>query len=164
MIICIVGIAILGLDVGFRNNDMHPVSVFFHFGVFYFIGLVGTRAIFKLLDDMFNTRKNENTPNILVYGGDDYGGVIVDWFKNQEPPDYLVTGIIVDDKRLVGCQIHGVKIVGTVLDVGKLIKKFNIVGVVVSDKKEFQHVEMIKKACENNNCWVKYMIFELKNV
>ncbi len=99
-----------------------------------FIG--GVRFLMRLIAENFKSN-NLVVPNlvnkrVLIIGAGDAGALVVR--ELQKNPDLNLTaiGFLDDNKSKLGQQIHGVQVLGTVEDVGKVVESKHIDEVIIA--------------------------------
>ncbi|HEX4347059.1 MAG TPA: nucleoside-diphosphate sugar epimerase/dehydratase [Vicinamibacterales bacterium] len=97
----------------------YPRSVFFIDGIVLVCLLGGVRLARRTYRE-FN--RLENAKRILVYGAGDAGELIVRDILNNRLYNWDVIGFIDDDAAKVGRRIHGVKVLGTGVDLDRIVK------------------------------------------
>ena len=107
------GLVTLMLRVGWLPRSIYAIDTLLLVALF-----AGVRAARRIVHDRgdFQSRKR-----ILIFGAGDAGEMIVRDMKHNPYYGYTPIGFIDDDLAKVGRRIHGVRVLGTRVDVGKVM-------------------------------------------
>ncbi|PWT71660.1 MAG: hypothetical protein C5B60_10650 [Chloroflexi bacterium] len=93
----------------------HSRSAYVIFGLLAFLGIVGSRLSFRLLDSVFAHNKSDAKDNgrklILIYGAARAGKILHDEItSNPDLKGYVVIGFVDDDPDLTGRRLCGIPV------------------------------------------------------
>jgi len=72
--------------------------------------------------------------------------------------NYLPVGILADDSLLTGRRIHGIEVLGTFSEIGKILKERAINGVIITEYLDsIEQLNSVKEICKANQCWIKVL-------
>lgn len=94
--------------------------------------LGGTRLLYRWLINhcRYGTRKGRR---VLVVGAGQAADLLLrEVAKNTAATTYNIVAIVDDDLNKVGCELHGVRIVGTLNDISNCISKYNIELIIIA--------------------------------
>lgn len=119
------GTLLLALVVFLVTRMQHvPRSVFILYPMLL-AGLVGgPRFLYRLFKD--RKFKAEEAKRVLVVGAGSAGEMLVRDLLRNEPRRYEPIAFVDDDRRKLGKEIHGVRVVGTTEEIGELARRLMI--------------------------------------
>ena len=99
-----------------------------------FIG--GVRFLMRLIAENFKSN-NLAVPNlvnkrVLIIGAGDAGALVVRELQKNPDLNLTAVGFLDDNKSKMGQQIHGVQVLGTVEDVGKVVESKHVDEVIIA--------------------------------
>jgi len=100
----------------------------------FFIG--GVRFLMRLIAENFKSN-NLAVPNlinkrVLIIGAGDAGALVVRELQKNPDLNLTAVGFLDDNKSKLGQQIHGVQVLGTVEDVGKVVESKHVDEVIIA--------------------------------
>lgn len=105
-------------------------------GVLLFVGLAGSRVFFRLLRaQIARYRTPADAKRVLIYGAGDGGELLVRELRNNQELGLVPVGFIDDDPNKQGRMIHGVRVLGPVERLEKVLKLQAVDEVLVSTLK-----------------------------
>jgi len=139
-------------------NDF-PSKIILFFGVFLFLSLSTSRSSFKFLDLLFSASQNRiGKERVIIYGASDFGEMAIRWIQMNPRFNYLPVGILADDSLLTGRRIHGIEVLGTFSEIGKILKERAINGVIITEYLDsIEQLNSVKEICKANQCWIKVL-------
>jgi len=167
-ILIIIAIPLIFVDA---NYD---IVLFVLFTLLLFIGLTATRSSFRILDmasirlqyrQPISSREDGEINNgvsrsqrVLIVGAGAPGEIALRWMQADPQLKYTPVGYLVDDPYFVGRTIHGVRVLGVKEQIGEVIDKHRIDGVILtSGEGERGDSEALSKVCNNAGCWIRQM-------
>lgn len=92
------------------------------------IGIVVTRMCYYLLLQAFAHSKNEELPKkkLLIVGAGECGNKLVNEIAIGDDAKYTVVGFVDDNSEKIGRNIGGVKVIGPVKDIPKIVEKYGV--------------------------------------
>jgi len=146
-------------------SKQYPGEVFILFTIFLIIGLAGSRSSFLILDRIYSRQfSGVEKQNILLYGAEDAGEIALRWILRNPAIGYNVVGFVDDDRLKWGSNIHGVKILGDVENLGQFIREKQVNGVIATTEILLDSLagEKLKNACQTNSVWVRVLRLEFE--
>jgi len=112
----------------------HPRSIFIIDWLLLIIALSGTRFTIRLTRPIRSLQKNGNSrrKKVLVVGAGDAGEMIAREIVFRYSHNYEVVGLIDDDPKKHGKQIHGVPVLGSGPDIPAIVKERNIEEIIIA--------------------------------
>ena len=105
--------------------------VFALYGVLLFLGMVGTRASFRLIGD-FVLRRRQTGQRLAIYGAGDGGALAVRELLAHPTITYRVVGFIDDDPLKKRLRLHGFPVLGGHDHLTAMIENREVDAVVIS--------------------------------
>lgn len=130
-------------------NDIHlPIQSYIIYLLLVFILLSGSRLIFRGLRDhrlYFSQNKR-----ILIVGAGSAGEALIrDLSRSRSKDKYLPVAIVDDDKAKHGCEVRGIRVLGSCNDIPKIVKKNNIELILIAiPSASAKRMRQIVKYCE----------------
>ena len=112
----------------------HPRSIFIIDWLLLIIALSGTRFTIRLTRPIRSRQKNGNgrRKKVLVVGAGDAGEMIAREMVYRYSHNYEVVGLIDEDPKKHGKQIHGVPVLGSGPDIPAIVKERNIEEIIIA--------------------------------
>ena len=109
-----------------------PRSTLFvtYFFVFLFCG--GIRLAKRIYLEIFSRRGKEEKERTLIVGAGDAGEQILRGILNSKISPYLPVGFVDDNPAKQGILIHGLKVLGKIQDLPKVVKNEKVQGLIVA--------------------------------
>ena len=146
-------------------NQHFPGEVFILFTTFLIISLAGSRSSFLILDRLYSKQfSGVGKQNILLYGAEDAGEIALRWILRNPAIGYNVVGFVDDDRLKWGSNIHGVKILGDVENLGQFIREKKVNGVIATTEILLASPagEKLRTTCQDNSVWVRVLRLEFE--
>lgn len=135
------------------------------FAVFLFLGLAASRLSFRLLDRISKKHTLSVRKPVLILGAGDRGEMAVRWIQMNPDLDYRPIGYLDVDPFIVGRQIHGIPVLGTLTQLEAVLHREAVAGVILAgadlDSTESQ---MLYQTCQSHGCWVRTLKLEFEEV
>lgn len=154
-----------------QNIDL---VVFILFSIFLFLGLLATRASFRVLDmasvrlqykqpvtrnvllPKTYDRRDESVDRILIIGAGKLGELALRWIQVNPQMNIIPIGFVDNDPILVNREIHGVAVLGQINDLPRLIGENFIDGILISDVEKLHgQLNEFVSDCSKLGCWVR---------
>ncbi|MBI5447792.1 MAG: polysaccharide biosynthesis protein [Gammaproteobacteria bacterium] len=117
------GTAVIFLMLSYKQSSISPATLVIYALLLTFL-LSGTRVLFRLLRDYFCSIKQHE--KVLIVGAGSVGESIArDLLRLRHQP-YRAAAFVDDDVKKLGCEIHGVRVVGFCQDIPTLVKTLHI--------------------------------------
>jgi FlaA1/EpsC-like NDP-sugar epimerase len=154
--------------VPWGNRAIIPIGIILSFGMLSFLGLVGVRVVRRALserDEVSHRARasRDAVPTMLIGAG--RAGVLVAKEINSRPDIGIVAvGFLDDDPVKVGMLIHGIPVLGTTADVGRLCEKHGARQVLIAmASAPGKDIRRIVELCEQHSVPVKVVpgLFEI---
>ena len=116
----------LAIFTGFPRSTLF-ISYFF---IFFLCG--GIRFFKRLYFQIFPKREKEEKERTLIVGAGDAGEQILRSILTSKISPYLPVGFIDDNLAKQGALIHGVKVLGKISDIPRLVQEKKIEGLIVA--------------------------------
>ncbi len=100
-------------------------AVFIIDGTLLFLMVSGARLIEPLLNEWVG-QSGERGTQVLIVGAGDTGELLLQQLKLQPQTRHRVMGFLDDDPSIQGRAIHGIPILGTRRDLGRIVKAYGI--------------------------------------
>ena len=126
---------------GFPRSTLF-VSYFF---IFIFSG--GIRFAKRIYLEIFASKKQGSREKVLIVGAGNAGEQILRSIFNFKNTSYLPIGFVDDSIAKQGISIHGLKVLGKIQDIPKIVQKEKIEGLIIALPSA--GVQIIKQAVEN---------------
>lgn len=109
-----------------------PRSILFisYFLIFLFCG--GFRFSKKIYFHLFKTGNKQEKSRALIVGAGDAGEQILRSIINLDTSPYLPVGFVDDNKFKQGNIIHGIKVLGTIDDIPRIIEKHQVEEMIIA--------------------------------
>jgi UDP-GlcNAc:undecaprenyl-phosphate GlcNAc-1-phosphate transferase len=105
-------------------------------GVLLFLGVAGSRIVFRLLRTwMLRFHQTPDAKRVLIYGAGDGGELLLRELLNNRDLGLLPVGFVDDDPQKQGRMIHGVKVLGPLDKLEELAGREKVEQLVVSTSK-----------------------------
>lgn len=105
----------------------HPLSLEFLIilSLLLFVMLSGTRLVYRFVKDY--RKEDTDAKRVLIVGAGNAGeSIIRELFRGTVAYSYHPVGIVDDDVTRLGCDIHGVRVLGTCVAIPQLIEEHEI--------------------------------------
>ena len=130
--------------------------LFILLGLYLFMGLAASRSSFKLLDQLILRQTRITDERVIIYGAGDTGEMALRWiFMN---PDLKIrpVGFIDDDPLKSGRYIHGVRVIGSSLELDNLLDSQQIQGVIIAQATpDADRVNAAISMAKRHGCWAR---------
>jgi FlaA1/EpsC-like NDP-sugar epimerase len=138
-------------------------AVFLIDGMLLFIAISGSRLIEPLLNEWLN-HLEDKAQRVLIIGAGDTGELILRQLKMNKAGDRRAAAFLDDDPTLQGNRIHGVPILGSRRDLGRVVQEMGISEIFIAiEHPPKDLVDQIKSYCEENGLRWKLAIAPASN-
>ncbi|MBU1852660.1 MAG: hypothetical protein KJ957_01280, partial [Candidatus Omnitrophica bacterium] len=96
-----------------------------------FVFIAGARVLERIYKEIFD-QASLNGKNVLIYGAGDAGESILREIKNNKLLQYKPVGFLDDDKEKIGRRIHGVSVLGSRVDVSRILKHKDVNEIILA--------------------------------
>lgn len=107
------------------SNNQLPLRIFIVYGLLSLVLLSASRLLFRLLRD-YRTRVTHGKRVLIVGAGNAGEGIVRDLSRSLSIYKYLPVAIVDDDTSRHGCDVHGVRVLGSCQDIPALVTKHGI--------------------------------------
>jgi UDP-GlcNAc:undecaprenyl-phosphate/decaprenyl-phosphate GlcNAc-1-phosphate transferase len=148
------------------SREQYPPEIFLLFAVFLFLGLAVSRSSFRLLDQISGRQAHTAEERVLIIGASDSGEMALRWIRMNPQLKYEPVGFIDTDPLMVGRQIHGVEVLGDLRQLGNILERSHINGVILTATNfEGDNLrQTVLTTCQNRGCWVRNLRLEFEPV
>lgn len=141
--------SILFLTLVFRFRE-YSRAVFFIDWLLLFFLIMGSRFLFRIMDEFFDRIVIEGK-KVLIFGAGDMGELVIREIKRNKALGYLVVGFVDDDPKKTGMRIHGVPVLGGRRILGKLIPSKGIEELIIAvTKPQPGEIDDVIAMCQEN--------------
>ena len=112
------------------------------------------------MNSMKNDYQHVNTPltKVLIIGAGDAGEKILREIMDNNTLNYNVVGFVDDDVEKQGLTIHGIRVLGTVERLPKILKRFSIQQILIAvPSAKGDQIRHIVDACQKCNTSYKIL-------
>lgn len=143
------------MGVSVWAEDFHGLTLLLY-GIFLFLGLTFTRSSFKVLDLFFQKRFRQDGERVLIIGAGDAGEMTLRWIGLNPQYRYQPVGILDSDPILIGRQIHGVPVLGSIEKLPTILEYSHAAGVILAfTLDESPWTAEIFRICQEQGRWVR---------
>lgn len=146
-------ITILGVFIFYRLEAV-PRSILVLYPLFLFLGLSAPRLVYRWVKDqhLYSSQSQSNGKRVLLVGAGQAGEMLVrDMRRNDE---YMPVGFLDDSSQKIGRDIHGVRVLGAIEEIGNILPAYKIELVIVC----IRNIDAIKMRNILKLCNVKNII------
>lgn len=111
--------------------DTLSISVFLIDWLLMACAAAGVRLGFRALRQFIAAHRQAGK-RVLLYGAGDAGALTLREFRHNPELDYLPVGFIDDDPLKHGMTIHGVSVLGSFGDLGRIIKEYRPAAIIIA--------------------------------
>jgi UDP-GlcNAc:undecaprenyl-phosphate GlcNAc-1-phosphate transferase len=157
---------ILGLADMLPWAEQFAPAILLLFGVFLFLGLIATRASFRVIELFSPRQKQVEGERVLIYGAGDSGEMALRWILMNPQLDFRPIGLLNDSPYMAGRQIHRVEVLGGLDQLEEILDQYQVRGVVYAGGEADQDpgLSRLFDTCQRYGCWVRKMRVEFENV
>lgn len=146
---------LLGIAILFSRDFPHfiglPRSVFFISYFLVFILCSGLRISKRIFLIVIGDNKNTEKERTLIVGAGDAGEQILRSINSSSDSPYFPIALVDDSNMKQGVTMHGLKVVGKIVDIPKIVKEKDIKQLIIAlpsvgNKKIREAVDLAKKA------------------
>lgn len=128
------------------------------FALFLFLGMAASRSSFRFLDRVAMKRSRSTEQPVLIVGAGDAGEMAVRWILMNPDLNYRPVGYLDDDPYISGRQIHGVPVLGGLLQLEDILVRYRITGVILAGVQPGSiNQGSLYQACRAHGCWVRML-------
>lgn len=125
-------------------------AVFVIDGLLLFVTISGARVAERLINEWITASVPDTIPALIV-GAGDTGELLLRHFKQTSPPKYRVVGFLDDDLLKGGVRIHGIPVLGSRQNLGRIVQQHQVRGVFIAMRRPPEDlVRQIQGYCEEN--------------
>jgi UDP-GlcNAc:undecaprenyl-phosphate/decaprenyl-phosphate GlcNAc-1-phosphate transferase len=125
-------ILVVALPFVVRNVVVIPRSVLVIDWLVFTLLLVGSRVSFAALNDTFARLQSRRMPHVLVVGAGDVGEIVLRSLIRSRPAAYRAIGFIDPDPNNRNRSMHGVRVLGTLNDLERVVLEHDVDLVVLA--------------------------------
>lgn len=126
-------------------------AVFIIDGMLLFMAVSGSRLVEPLLNEWLSHTEGRTRP-VLIVGAGDTGELILRQLKVERGGNRRVIAFLDDDPAKLGDRIHGIPILGSRRDLGRIVQEFQIAEVFIAIRRPPEDlVRQIRGYCEENS-------------
>lgn len=139
---------------------------FFFFGLFLFIGLVGSRSSFRIFKFLFSDQVVGKFEKVLIVGADDAGEVTLRYLQHQPGLHYKVVGFYDVNPMLRGREIHSHQVFNDLDQLNRYLQKTNINGIIFSPgfNRDSETGKELESLCKEKNYWRKQLSVGMQDI
>ncbi|MEX0721765.1 MAG: hypothetical protein WD059_13915 [Balneolaceae bacterium] len=133
---------------------------------FYFLLTLtlGVRIAYRALSYLFN-REKKTGENVLIYGANDNGAMILHKINNTSKSNLKVLGFLDEDPNLEGKFINGYPILGGHWQLAKTLRKTNVDSIFICDQSiKPENFKRLREQAKLNDIKIKRLEVSLKNI
>ena len=101
-----------------------PRSVLVLYPILLLLGLGGTRLLYRVVKDRHMSFTNPGSARALVVGAGRAGELLIRDLRRHGP--FLPVALVDDDKAKQGHEVQGVRVRGTLADIARLVRAYDI--------------------------------------
>ncbi len=147
----VVGVSVTLLLAFIINRlEIVPRSIFVLYPLFLFLGLSVPRLVYRWVKDRHLYLSRPTGKHVLLIGAGRAGEMLVRDMKRND--EYVPIGFLDDSISKIGREIHGVRVLDSVMNIGKVLSSYNVELVIVSIRNVNAEVmRNILKSCNAKN-------------
>ncbi len=147
----------------FRSSG-YSSGLIFLFITFLFLGLLGSRSSFRILDQIYGwqAKGQQGEVRVLIYGAGDVGEIALRWILQNPQLGYRVVGFLDNDNFLWGRRIHGVNVMGGAADLAEILRREPVEGVILATTDEPSLSAEISSQFRSHGLWVRSLRLEFE--
>ena len=107
-------------------------SLYFETWIIFTFLLIVSRFLMFLNRMKGITRSDANSENVLIYGAGESGVLLVKESRINPNFPYRIVGFLDDNPNKKGGKVYGIKVLGGLEDVGKIIEKNDVSKIIIS--------------------------------
>jgi UDP-GlcNAc:undecaprenyl-phosphate GlcNAc-1-phosphate transferase len=112
------------------------------------LGVAASRVSFRVLRTWLVRRRPLVGRRVLIYGAGDGGELLVRELQNNPTLNMVAVAFVDDDPQKTGRMIHGVPVVGSGQDVGRILPGLRVEEILFSTSKvEAERWELVARTC-----------------
>jgi FlaA1/EpsC-like NDP-sugar epimerase len=131
-----------------------PLSIILMDTALAFSGLLAVRVLRRFLYELYESRRISPTKHrlkpksTLLVGAGRTGATLVKELASKPESGILIKGFVDDDKQKIGSSVIGIKVLGTINDLPRLVEELNIEQVIITiDQSEGKQIRRILETC-----------------
>lgn len=150
-----VGLSMLAILLVWRFEN-YSRTVFIIYAIILFILMALSRYTYKSFDYLFKRSNGVEYKKVIIYGAGDSGEFAINEILNNEQLRLTPVGLIDDDHRKHGRDIHGYPIIGGLDALEDIIKSRHIDEIIISTPKiKEDKIKKVKQICDQNGISLK---------
>ena len=115
----------------FLNLDTKS-SLYFEIWIIFTFLLIVSRFLMFLTRMKGITKRDINSENVLIYGAGEAGVLLVKESRINPNFSYRIVGFLDDNPNKKGGKVYGLKVLGGLEDVEKIIEKYDVSKIIIS--------------------------------
>ena len=116
----------------FMGLPSYPRSVFIIDWFILIIALGGSRIGFKIMAEKLRKLDQKQKKNVLIIGAEDSGEQLVREFIKRPELGYKPVGFLDNQPSKIGLRIHGVKVMGRIRDLPRIVRLRKVDEVIIA--------------------------------
>ena len=155
---------VLGLMFLVFAEQANIAGLVFLFAVFLFLGLMGSRSSFRVLDQIYGwqAKGDGDEARVLIDGAGDLGELALRWILSNPEIGYRVVGFLDEDAFMRGRRIHGVRVVGGREGLATLAQDLDIAGVITTQTVSSDST--LVQDCQQAGLWVRALKLDFDRI
>ena len=143
------GITLLSVFIIYRLEAV-PRSILVLYPLFLFLGLSAPRLVYRWIKDKHLYLSQSKGKRVLLVGAGQAGEMLVRDMRRKD--EYLPIGFLDDSSQKIGRDIHGVRVLDGIANIGKVLKAYEIELVIVCIRNiDATKMRNILKSCNSKN-------------
>ena len=145
-------------------HEAYPRGLVIWFGLSLFVLLAASRSSFKILDMVYGRQARSQEERILIIGAGDAGEMAVRWLLMNPSIGYRPVGFLDSNAYNSGRQIHGVSILGDLSQIGEIIERKHVDGILLTRDPGLteEAIERLVEVCNEHGRWVRNLKLEFE--
>lgn len=141
--------SILFLTFAFRFQDYSRAVFFIDWLILLFL-VTGSRFLFRILGEFFDSLRKEGK-NVLIFGAGDAGEMVIREIKRNKTLNYNPIGFIDDDLSKIGNKIQGIPVLGSRDKIKDLVQTQGIKEIIIAmPSSDRENLSEIIRICKDN--------------
>jgi len=146
--------------------ERHTGWVFFVYFLLLVFLMIASRFSFRLMDKITRPIHARDDVSVLIYGAGAAGELALRECQQNQDLNYQPLGFVDDDPLKKGRSIHGLRVLGSIADLGSLLESHQVGGVIVASS-AILNSDGGKKAidiCSSMGVWIQRLRLEFENL
>jgi len=121
-----------------------------------------TRSVFLTKP---SSRGQKSVDRILIIGAGKLGELALRWIQVNPQMNIIPVGFVDDDPILINREIHGVAVLGNIINLPSLIRQNDVDGILISDVEKITvPFNEFLSDCKKLGCWVQRLNLEFEKI